>query len=181
MKLLAFPLYCLLLLVAPTPASAQVKTGDTAPDFGQRDLFGAPGETWVSDFVGPEAPAETSKKALLISFSASYCKPCWKELPHLLELKEKYGPKGFEVWTVLVDQETEERAVGKKKLEKARGKIIITRMAVRKMANVYMGEKWEMPALFLVAGDGKVVSVLKGLDQGGFDKLESRLSTLLNR
>jgi len=163
------------------PATAQVKTGDKAPDFGQRDLFGALGEVWVSDFVGTEAPAETKKKALLISFSASYCKPCWKELPQLLELKKKYGPKGFEVWTVLVDQEAEGRELGKKRLEKARGKMTITRMAVRRMADVYMGKKWEMPALFLVAGDGKVVSTLKGLDAGGFDKLEKKLSELLSK
>lgn len=83
------------------------------------------------------------------------------------------------MWTVLVDQEEEGRKVGKKKLEKAGGKMIITRMAVHKMANVYMGDKWEMPALFLIGGDGRIVSVLKGLDEGAVDKPEERMENLL--
>jgi len=167
-----------MLALVPPPASAQAKKGGDASDYGQRDLFDGETEYWVSDFVGSEA--EQKKKALLVSFCASFCKPCWKELPLLLELKKKYGERGFELWSVLVDQDNEGRDIGKKKLQPAKGKAVCTRMAGRRMADEYMGRKWEMPALFLIDGKGKIVEVLKGLDKGGLKRLENKLKDLLD-
>lgn len=177
MKYLCSSLFLACMLL-PCTGFGQVKTGDRAPDFGQRDIFDEKTEYWVSDFVGPEA-TDRAAKALLLSFSASYCKPCWKELPDVLKLKGKYGSKGFEVWTVLVDQENEGREKGKKQLASAKGKIVCTRMAGRKMANDYLGTKHELPALFLIDKDGKVVDTLKGLDKGGLKQLERKLKKLV--
>jgi len=152
----------LLVLLLSTPLCAKVKEGQTAPDFGLRDLFDESADAksyWVSDFVGPEA-AENAKKALLISFCHSSCKACWIELPELLGLKVKYGARGFEVWSILVDTDPEGREKGKQKLAPARGKIVVTRTASTRMPNEYMGTPWEMPALFLIDRNGKVVRIL---------------------
>lgn len=175
-----------ILLVVPalllaTPLCAKVKEGQMAPDFGLRDLFEDGSSTrsyWVSDFVGPEA-GENAKKALLISFCHSMCKACWKELPELLSLKEKYGPRGFEVWSILVDSDPQGREKGKKKLENAKGKIIVTRTASARMADEYMGTPWDMPALFLIDKSGKVVRVMHEYKPDELKELDARIEKLL--
>lgn len=181
MRFAAVPAILLFLVMAPRPAAAQVKVGDSAilHDFGQRDLFEPEKEYWISNFVGPEAWPKQRKKALLLSFCASYCEACWEELPRLLQWKEEYGRRGFEIWEVVVDQEPEGRRKAKQKMQRARGKIVITRMAVRKMADTYMGKPWTMPALYLIDRHGRVVSILRGLEKGGLKRLKKNLEQLL--
>lgn len=43
-------------------------------------------------------------KALLINFWATWCPPCRKEIPSLIELQEKHGAKGFSVIGISTDQ-----------------------------------------------------------------------------
>lgn len=43
-------------------------------------------------------------KALLINFWATWCPPCRKEIPSLIELQNKYGAKGFSVIGISTDQ-----------------------------------------------------------------------------
>lgn len=143
-------------------ASAQVKEGQKAPDFGQRDLYddtSAAQEYWVSDFVGAD-PSRGPHKALLLAFCASYCKPCWGELPELIRLKESHGKHGLEVWSVLIDDDADGREAGKKKLESARGKLVTTRVGSQSMPDAYLGKKHELPTLVLVGGNGIVALVL---------------------
>lgn len=175
-------LFVLVMVLLSHPAQGQVKAGDMAPDFGQPDLFGVDGQTgtrWVSDFIGPDAPSDKRVKALLISFCASYCKPCWKELPFLLKLKKDLGSSGLEVWSILVDRDADGLEAGRTKLASAKGTIVLTRTGSRAMADKFMGGKWEMPALFLLDSTGKVVMTLKGLDHGGLDRLEKKVGELL--
>jgi len=178
-----FVLYMLAIPVfLQSPAAfGQLKKGDLAADYGQLDLYADPARElvhWVSDFVGPEA-AEEAQKALLISFCASYCVPCWKELPILLAFKEKFGARGFEVWSVLVDEDQEGRAEGKKKLEPANGKIVCTRIGARNMPDKYMGPKWEMPALFLIDSKGVIVATASGLETEALRTMEQAIADLV--
>lgn len=176
-------LFVLLHVCISAPVHAQVKPGDQAPDFGQPELFPTDGKTstlWVSDFVGPDAPAKTKRKALLISFCASYCKPCWKELPFLLKLKDDFGAIGLEVWSVLADREPDGLEAGRRKLAAARGKLLMTRTGSRAMGNKYMGSQWEMPALYLIDSTGKIKMVLQGLDQGRLGKLRKVIEGMLD-
>jgi len=43
-------------------------------------------------------------KALLINFFATWCPPCRKEIPSLIDLHKKYGPQGFSVVGMSTDQ-----------------------------------------------------------------------------
>jgi len=43
-------------------------------------------------------------KIRLINFFATWCPPCIEEVPSLIDLQEKYGPKGFSVIGLSVDQ-----------------------------------------------------------------------------
>ncbi|HSR35868.1 MAG TPA: TlpA disulfide reductase family protein [Desulfurivibrionaceae bacterium] len=43
-------------------------------------------------------------KVLLVNFWATWCPPCRKEIPSLVELQEKYAAKGFSVIGISTDQ-----------------------------------------------------------------------------
>jgi thiol-disulfide isomerase/thioredoxin len=76
------------------PAEAM---GDT-PQF-VSPLKGKPAPTFtLQDLNGNKVSLESYKgKALLINFWATWCGPCKIETPWLVELRNKYAPKGFEV------------------------------------------------------------------------------------
>lgn len=144
------------------PSRAQVKEGQKAPDFGQRDLYDESStseEYWISDFVGSD-PSRGPHKALLLAFCASYCKPCWEELPELIRLKETYGKEGLEVWSILIDEEADGRERGKEKLQSARCKLVTTRVGSQTMPDAYLGRKHELPTLVLVDGKGTIAQVV---------------------
>ena len=43
-------------------------------------------------------------KAILINFFATWCPPCRKEIPSLIQLQKEYGPKGLTVIGISTDQ-----------------------------------------------------------------------------
>ncbi|HSO09067.1 MAG TPA: TlpA disulfide reductase family protein [Desulfoprunum sp.] len=43
-------------------------------------------------------------KALLITFFATWCPPCLQEIPSLVKLQDEFGPNGFSVVALSVDQ-----------------------------------------------------------------------------
>lgn len=46
---------------------------------------------------------EYKGKILLINFFATWCPPCRQEMPHLQKMHDKYGPEGFAVLAISVD------------------------------------------------------------------------------
>lgn len=81
--------------------------GAEAPDFTMMNLEGEP--VSLSDFKG---------KVVLIDFWASWCGPCRKDNPHVVELYNKYKADGFEILGVSLDktQDRWEQAVAKDNL-----------------------------------------------------------------
>jgi len=72
-------------------------TGQVAPDFMLKDIHG---NTFrFSDLKG---------KVVLLDFWATWCGPCKVEIPGFIELQDKYGPEGFQVLGVSVDDKLEQ-------------------------------------------------------------------------
>ncbi len=58
---------------------------------------------------GSEIKIEDHKgKVVLLNLWATWCGPCREEIPHLIEMQEKYRDKGFEVIGLDVDPESKE-------------------------------------------------------------------------
>ena len=93
---------CLIFLVAcqpkktstPTAAGTAVegggKTAGLSPDFKLVDASSFK----VNDYKG---------KVLLLDFWATWCGPCKQEIPHLIELQNKYRDQGFVVVGITLD------------------------------------------------------------------------------
>jgi peroxiredoxin len=82
----------LLLLAAVLLLPAVARAESTATNFTIRDLNGK--HIRLSDF---------SKNVVLMSFWATWCKPCIAELRHLEKLYQKYKAKGFVVLAISMD------------------------------------------------------------------------------
>ena len=57
----------------------------------------------VSSTQLAEVLAEKTGKVVLVNFWASWCTPCLKEIPTLVELAERYRDRGFELVPVSLD------------------------------------------------------------------------------
>ena len=68
--------------------------GERAPDFTLKDLQD-------KDF----SLQSVKGKVVLLDFWATWCYPCRVEIPHFVELYEKYNPKGFEVVGIALDKD----------------------------------------------------------------------------
>lgn len=77
------------LALAPTPVSA---LGEAAPDFTLRDMNGQ-----------SVSLASLKGKVVLMSFWATWCLPCQKEMPELEKLYKELGPQGFVVLSISAD------------------------------------------------------------------------------
>jgi len=63
-----------------------------APNFTLKDLNGA--DVSLEQYKG---------KVVLVNFWATWCEPCRVEIPWLIEFQQKYGPRGFAVLGVAMD------------------------------------------------------------------------------
>jgi thiol-disulfide isomerase/thioredoxin len=68
--------------------------GLPAPDLTLKDLDGK--DVSLSEYKG---------KVVLVNFWATWCDPCRGEIPELIELQHKYGPRGFVLLGIALDEE----------------------------------------------------------------------------
>jgi thiol-disulfide isomerase/thioredoxin len=81
---------------ANAPGKGQL-IGNIAPDFELPTLEGK--NLKLSDLRG---------KAVLLNFWATYCGPCKIEMPWFVELQKEYGPQGFQIVGVAMDDASTE-------------------------------------------------------------------------
>lgn len=180
MLALALPL----LIVAAdglAPAEELAEQGKPVPTFRlpvyNPKEFGQP-SVGTDDFVGLES-RDKGTKALVVSFMASFCAPCKKELPVLQALHEKYRDRGLRVLLVAIDTEAE----GQKKVGEllAEGKVTlpVAKDRFNIVARRWLGSKSPLPSLFMVRPDGTVASVHRGYSQDGAALLEAEVAAAL--
>ena len=68
--------------------------GLPAPELTLKDLDGK--DVSLSEYKG---------KVVLVNFWATWCEPCRVEIPWLIEMQRQYGPKGFVILGIALDEE----------------------------------------------------------------------------
>lgn len=118
----------------------------------------------IDDFVGPRA-ADPATRVLLVSFMASFCAPCIKELPVLEALARAERGRGLRVLAVAIDREEEGQARIAALLAKHKVSFPVLKDRFNIVARRWLGLKSPLPSLFLVGRDGVVSAVHRGYSE----------------
>ena len=138
------------------PAS-DAPDGKPAPEVTFKDLDGKAGT--LDQYKG---------KVVLVNFWATWCDPCYVEIPWLIEMQQKYEAKGFTVLGISMDEEgktavapflaKERFSVNGQKLP-MNYPIVIGSDEVADKFGGLLG----YPTSFLISRDGKIVKKVQGL------------------
>ncbi len=146
---------------AAKPA-AKAATATPAP------ATGAPNAT-MKDLQGRDVTLDQYKgKVVLVNFWATWCQPCRIEIPWMIEFQQKYGPRGFTVLGIAMDDEGK-KVVGPF-VEKERFDVDGQKMAMNypivlgsdDIADRF-GGLIGLPTSILISRDGKKVKTIIGL------------------
>jgi thiol-disulfide isomerase/thioredoxin len=132
----------------------------------------------IDRYVGAEA-TDKSTRALMVSFMASFCGPCKKEMPYLQQLHEKYQAQGLRVMMVSIDTEED----GQKKVAELIAANKVTFPVLKDRFNIvarrWLGTKSPLPSLFMVRPDGTISAVHRGYSQDGVELLNKEVESAL--
>jgi thiol-disulfide isomerase/thioredoxin len=153
-----------LLLTEPTAAGDEVAVGRPAPAFSLRTLNPeASGTAWVSleKLVGP-AGEDAEARLVVLSFFASWCEPCKKEMPFLVQLDRKYREQGLRVVSVDIDTEAEGIEAATRLASEAALRHPVCSDRFNILARRYLGDKAPLPSVFLIRKDGTIARIERG-------------------
>jgi thiol-disulfide isomerase/thioredoxin len=122
--------------------------GQVAPDFELQSLDGK--TVKLSDFHG---------KAVLLNFWATWCGPCKIEMPWFVELQKEYGPQGFQIVGVAMDDASPEEIAKFAKQMDVNYPVLLGKEAVGQS----YGGVGVLPTTFFIDRDGKLVAREFGL------------------
>jgi thiol-disulfide isomerase/thioredoxin len=118
-------------------------------------------------------------KVVLVNLWATWCQPCIAEMPHLVEMQEKYKDKGFEIVGLDTDdEETKEQIetfAAKHKLNYQLG------WASEQLKNEFMKitQLDAIPQSILINRDGQLNGVFKGGGMGTVTKMRETVDKLM--
>jgi len=144
-------------------ASARLTPFTIAPDFSLESLDGP--TMRLSDFRG---------KAVLLNFWATWCGPCKIEMPWFVELQRQYGPQGFQIVGVAMDDASKQDIA---KFAKDMGVNYPILIGKESVGDAYGGVPG-LPESFFIGRDGKIVDKIVGLE--GKSEIESAIKKAIN-
>jgi len=146
-------------------ADEGLKPGVSAPqfmlpvvnDFADGKKWG-PGK-WTASGGAPPAGA-AAKKLVLMSFFATYCEPCKKEMPELARLYDAYKDQGLGVMLVSIDKgdEQKQQIIDLAKASQVKFPVLHDRFQV--VARRYSAER--LPYMLMLDANGVVKTVHVG-------------------
>jgi thiol-disulfide isomerase/thioredoxin len=160
------PVIAAVALLAALPATAEEEIGEglPAPTFSLRTMNPeAAGTSWVAleRYVGEE-PEDPAAKAVLVTFFASWCEPCKREMPFLVQLDRMYRDQGLRVLGVCIDKEEPGIEAAKKLVTEKGVAYPVLSDRFNFLARRYLGEKAPLPSVFLIKRDGTIAKIERG-------------------
>ncbi|HUL96263.1 MAG TPA: TlpA disulfide reductase family protein [Usitatibacter sp.] len=151
------------LQIPPAPAAERLAPGDLPPPFLGTNLAGD--DVRTADFAG---------RILVVTFWASWCGPCQKELPMLEGIQRVAGKEKVQVVAINIEDREKYRTIARR----------LKTLAVS--INHDTGEKASeafgvhgIPHLVLIGRDGKVIAVHRGYSEQGIDAIISEINQAL--
>ena len=157
---LLIPLLLLMDTAGAAPAGAMAR-GKRAPGFNLNVLGGGDTTMRLGDLIGKRAKAPA--RLVVLSFFATWCKPCKAEMPILQTIHETLGPKGVKVLSVVVegadDRPQAEILAEVKGWAKEKGvtfPILYDPFLRDVVAKRYLGQAMQLPGVYLITPDGRI-------------------------
>jgi len=176
--------FCVVFLVAlPAVGDEDLAAqGKPAPMFRlpvyNAKLIGAP-VVGLERYVG-NAPTDKQAKAVLLTFMASFCGPCKKEMPYLQSLHEKYADKGLRVVMVSIDADEPGQKIVGELIEKNKVTFPVLKDRFNLVARRWLGAQSPLPSVFMVKPDGVVSMVHRGYSEEATALLDKEVQLALD-
>ena len=169
-------------LAEPGPAGPEeAVVGAPAPGFSLKVLNPeAAGTGWLSlqSLVG-EAPVDAEARVVLVSFFASWCGPCQKELPLLVDLDTRYRSLGLRVIGISIDRDEPGIAAARKLVAAHRAAYPVLSDRFNLLARRYLGERAPLPSVFLIGRDGNILAIERGYTRDASSFLRATVEAAL--
>jgi len=157
-----------------------LKVGSPAPTFVMRNIIsGEP--VFLRDFAGTtlrRASRNRPKQVVVLSFWATWCEPCKKEIPLLMKMADAYAGKPVQFFLVNTLEQSKEPTHTEDSVKAAlqtRGYTLPCMVdATGRVADSYRVRS--LPVLVVIDKDGIIRRINRGYEEG----FESGLRTLLN-
>lgn len=125
----------------------------------------------IRNYVGDDASQPA--KLIVMAFFATWCKPCKKELPALVDFGARYKDNGLVVLSIAIDREADAIAQISSILKENNVIHPVVSDSLNIVARRYLGGDVKLPSLVLVGSEGKIV----GLHQGYGDEGQATLGS----
>ena len=125
------------------------------PDAGSAPIPGA----LAPDFSLPQLNGETRRlsayrgKVVLLDFWATWCEPCQEEVPHFVDLQNKYGQQGLQIIAISMDDSPDPVRQFCQRF-KMNYPVVMGNATIGELYGGVLG----LPIAFLVTRDGRIYS-----------------------
>lgn len=134
----------------PSFSTSPISEPVEAPSFKLENIYG--NNINLADYKG---------KVLIIDFWATWCPPCRRGIPDLIELKRKFGSRGFDVIGISVDQDTKQDVIPFVQNNNINYPVVYADGSVTEK---YGGIE-SIPTSFVIDKKGKIVASFQGLTE----------------
>lgn len=161
-------LLAILLLASASTASsfAAPKDGDAAPGFKVRSYDGE--SVSLSDYSG---------KVVVLSFWASWCGPCLKELPILEGIQKSAGKDRIQVMAINIEDRQTFRKVARKMQAAQSLQMLVVSDAAKQTQRAY--DVKAIPMMVIIDKAGKILRIHQGYSEAGLGKVVDDLNEAL--
>ena len=141
--------------------AAELGTQVRAPDFSLKDLSD---KTFtLKNHRG---------QIIVIDFWATWCVPCRKTIPELIEVNNKYKDKGVVVWGITLDEPDSYPNKYILDFKKQYNMNYTVLRSDEKVVEDYLGvDDVRVPIMFIIDREGKIVERHEGFDAGAAERL----------